>query len=108
MGLLRFAITLERGDREVVMGLATEMDRLGSDNGQSGFRYFTGTSAKLCDCMVAKRDIEKLAVLRVHIDKIADDSLRRAFEGVLFAGRNGSGHFRKQDREYLWKGLPVR
>ena len=108
LGILRFAITLERGDREMVMRLAAQMDRLRSDNAQSGFSYFTRTSVKLCDCIVAKRDIEKLAALRLHIDKIADDSLRRAFEGVLLARRNGSKYFRKYDREYLWKGLPAR
>jgi hypothetical protein len=108
LGILRFAITLERCDRGVVMNLAAEMDRLGSAKSQSGFNYFTRTSAKLCDCIVAKCDLDKLVVLRLHIGKVDDDRLRRAFEDVLFEKRNGSGYSRKQDREYLWKGLPIR
>lgn len=108
LGILRFAITLERCDRGVAIDLAAEMDRLGSDKWQSGFSYFTRTSAKLCDCIVAKRDLDKLAVLRLYIGRIDDDRLRRAFEGVVFERPNGSGYLRKQDREYLWKGLPIR
>jgi hypothetical protein len=92
----------------VVLDIAAEMDRFGSDRSQSGFSYFTRTSVKLCDCIVAKHELDKLAVLRLHIDRVADDRLRRAFEGALFERRNGSGYFGKQNREYLWKGLPIR
>ncbi len=108
LGILRFAITLERSDRAVVMDIAAEMDRLGSGRSQTGFSYFTRTSVKLCDCIIAKNELDKLAVLRFHIDRVADDRLRRAFEGALFERRSGLGYFRNQNREYLWKGLPVR
>jgi len=52
LGILRFAVTLEPSDRAVVTGLAVEMDRLGSDESQSRFSYFTRTSTKLCDCIL--------------------------------------------------------
>jgi len=108
LGILRFAVTLEPSDRAVVTGLAVEMDRLGSDESQSRFSYFTRTSTKLCDCITAKHDFDKLAELCLHIEKIDDRRLRRALEGALFAKRNKSVRSRQPDREYLWKGLAVK
>ena len=108
LGILRFAITLEPCDRRVVMDLAAEMDRLGASTTQSGFSYFTRTSTKLCDCIAAKHDFEKLAELCLHIEKIDDRRLRRALEGAPFAKRNKSARSRQPDREYLWKGLAVK
>jgi hypothetical protein len=108
LGILRFAVTLEPSDRAVVMGLAVEMDRLGSDESQSRFSYFTRTSTKLCDCITAKHDFDKLAELCLHIEKIDDRRLRRALEGALFAKRNKSTRSRQPNREYLWKGLAVK
>jgi hypothetical protein len=90
------------------MRLAAEMDRLGSSTTQSGFKYFTRTSTKFCDCIVAKHDFEKLAELRLHIEKIDDHRLRRALEGALFVKRNKSTRSRQPDRDYLWKGLSVK
>ena len=108
LGILRFAVTLEPSDRAVVTGLAVEMDRLGSDESQSRFSYFTRTSTKLCDCITAKHDFDKLAELCLHIEKIDDRRLRRALEGALFAKRNKSTRSRQPNREYLWKGLAVK
>jgi hypothetical protein len=105
LGILRFAVTLEQCDRAAVMCLAAKMDRLGASTTQSGFSYFTRTSTKLCDCIIAKHDFEKLAELCLHIEKIDDRRLRRALEGALFAKRNKSARSRQPDREYLWKGL---
>src|SRR4029077_2683589 len=70
LGMLRFAVTLERCDRAAVMSLAAEMDRLGASKNQSGFTFFTRTSTKLC--IVAKRDFENLAELWLHLEKIND------------------------------------
>lgn len=90
------------------MCLAAEMDRLGASTTKSGFSYFTRTSTKLCDCIVAKYDLDKLTVLRLHIEKIDDHRLRRAFKGVLFEKHNEPARSRKLDRQYLWKGLAVK
>jgi hypothetical protein len=108
LGILRFAVTLEQCDRGAVMCLAAEMDRLGASTTQSGFSYFTRTSTKLCDCIAAKHDFDKLAELCLDIEKIDDNRLRRALEGALFAKRNKSARSRQPDREYLWKGLAVK
>ena len=108
LGILRFAVTLEPSDRAVVMGLAVEMDRLGSDESQSRFSYFTRTSTKLCDCITAKHDFDILAELWLYLEKIDDRRLRRAIEGALFAKRNKSVRSRQPDRDYLWKGLAVK
>jgi hypothetical protein len=108
LGILRFAVTLEACDRAAVMYLAAEMDRLGATTTKSGFSYFTRTSTKLCDCIVAKHDFDKLTELCLRIEKIDDHRLRRAFEGALFAKRNKSARSRQPDREYLWKGLAVK
>ena len=67
------------------MCLPAEMDRLGASTTQSGFSYFSRTSTKLCDCIAAKHDFEKLAELCLHIEKIDNRRLRRALEGALFA-----------------------
>ena len=98
LGILRFAVTLERPDQAAVICLAVEMDRLGATTTQSRFSYFTRTSIKLCYCILATHDLDKLAELYLHVEKIDDLRLRRAFEGALFAKR----------REYLWKGLAVK
>jgi hypothetical protein len=108
LGILRFAVTLEQCDRAAVMGLAAEMDRLGASKTQSGFSYFTRTSTKLCDCIVAKRDFDNLAELWLHLEQIDDNRLRFALEGALFEKARGPTRSRKPDREYLWKGLAVR
>jgi hypothetical protein len=108
LGVLRFAVTLEQCDRVAVMCLAGEMDRRGSNTTQSGFKYFSRTSTKLCDCIVAKHDFEKLAELRLHIEKMDDYRLRRALEGALFVKRSKSTRSRQPDRDYLWKGLAVK
>jgi hypothetical protein len=108
LGILRFAVTLEQRDRAAVMCLAAEMDRLGACTIQSGFSYFTRTSAKLCDCIAAKDDFDQLAELCLYIEKIDDRRLRRALEGALFAKRNKSVASRQPDRQYLWKGLAVK
>jgi hypothetical protein len=91
-----------------MMCLAAEMDRLGARTTQSGFSYFTRTSTKLCDCIVAKRDFDKFAELCLYIEKIDDRRLRRALEGALFERRNKPTRSRQLDREYLWKGLAVK
>ena len=64
------------------MGLAVEMDRLGARATESEFSYFTRTSAKPCERLVAKHDFDKLTALRFYIEKIENCRLRRqALEG---------------------------
>jgi hypothetical protein len=108
LGILRFAVTLEQCDRAAVMCLAAEMDRLGASTTQSGFSYSTRTSTKLCDCIAAKHEFDKLAELCLHIEKIDDRRLRRALEGALFEKRNKRARSKQLDREYLWKGLVMK
>jgi hypothetical protein len=108
LGILRFAVTLEPRDQAAVMCLAAEMDRLGANTTQSGFSYFTRTSTKLCDCVAAKDDFDKLVQLCLYIEKIDDRRLRRALEGALLAKRNKSVRSRQPVREYLWKGLALK
>jgi hypothetical protein len=66
-----------------------EMDRLGAGTTQSGFTYFTRTSTKLCDCIVAKRGFANLAELWLHLEQINDNRLRFALEGALFEKARG-------------------
>jgi hypothetical protein len=108
LGILRFAVTLEQCDRSAVMRLAAQMDRLGAGTTEAGFSYFARTSTKLCDCIAAKHDLDKLTELRVYIEKIDDRRLRRAFEGALFAKSDKSLRSKQSDREYLWKGLAAK
>jgi hypothetical protein len=108
LSILRFAVTLEQCDQAAVMSLAAEMDRLGSGTSQSRFGFFTRTTTNFCACIVAKGQVEKAAELRLHIKRINDDRLRRAFEAVLFDKRIEPAPSRKLDREDLWKGLAAR
>jgi hypothetical protein len=108
LAILRFAVTLEQCDRAALLCLAVEMDRLGAGTTQSGFTYFTRTSTKLCDCIVAKRGFANLAELWLHLEQINDNRLRFALEGALFEKARGPTRSRKPDREYLWKALAVR
>jgi hypothetical protein len=107
LAILRFAVTLEQCDRAAVMGLAAEMDLLGSGRSHSRFGFFTRTSANFCDCVVAK-GFDKAAELRLHINRINDDRLRRAFAAVLLDKSIESGTSKKLNRERLWKGLAAR
>jgi hypothetical protein len=108
LSILRFAVTLEQCDQAAVMSLAAEMDRLGSGTSQSRFGFFTRTTTNFCACIVAKGQVEKAAELRLHIKRINNDRLRRAFEAVLFDKRIEPAPSRKLDREDLWKGLAAR
>jgi hypothetical protein len=108
LAILPLAGTLEQCDRAAVMGLAAEMDRLGSSTSQSRFSFFTRTTANFCACIVAKGPFEKAAELRLHIKRINDDPLRRAFEAVLLEKRIEPAPSRKLDREDLWRGLAAR
>jgi hypothetical protein len=108
LAFLRFAVTLEQCDRAAVMCLAAEMDHLGAGTTQSGFSYFTRTSTRVCDCIAAKHEFDKLVELCLHIEKIDDRRLRRALEGALFEKRNKRGRSKQLDREYLWKGLVMK
>jgi hypothetical protein len=108
LAVLRFAVTLEQCDRVAVMGLAAEMDRLGSGRSASSFGFFTRTTTNFCACIVAKGQFEKAAELRLHIKRINDDRLQRAFEAVLFDQHIEPARSKEMDREDLWKGLAVR
>jgi len=108
LAILRFAVTLAPCDRSVVMSLAAEMDRLGSDRSSSTFSFFTRTSAKFCDCILTTGDMEKAAELRIYFESVTDDRLRRALEGAVFEKAPKSLFARGTNRDYLWKGLPTR
>lgn len=89
------------------MNLAAEMDRLGSGKSPSSFGFFTRTTTNFCACIVAK-GFDKAAELRLHIKRINDDRLQRAFAAVLFDQHIESARSKEMDREDLWKSLAVR
>jgi hypothetical protein len=84
LAILRFAITLDQSDRAAVMLLAADMDCSGLSNSQATFTYFARTSARFCDCILARGNPEKAAELRLHTGRIDDDCLRWAIEAALF------------------------
>jgi hypothetical protein len=103
--ILRFAVTLDQSDRAAAMVLAREIDHLGSHMSHSGFSYFSKTSSRFCDCIVANNRLDNTNELRHFVKRIDDDRLRRAFEALLFEKSVESTRSRKADRQYLWKGL---
>jgi hypothetical protein len=108
--ILRFAITLEHGDRLAVLAVAAEMDGVGSVMAGNGFTFFARTSVKVCDAIIAKNSREAIATLRVLLRKIEHPPLKRAFEAVLeIRPLPSKGHHSLiGDRQNLWKGLAAR
>ena len=111
LALLRYAVTLHDVDKSAVLVIAEEIDKLGSRaEDQSAFTFFRRTSADLCSAILDKQNSKTSAVLRLHLKRIDDSRLRRAFEAAIEFGDasqviKSAGKIRKRGRQDLWKGL---
>jgi hypothetical protein len=108
--VLRFAVTREEADRDAILAVAANMDRLGAPAERSGFAFFVRTSNEICNLIVSGHDPEDKAALCHYLNKIGNDRLRRALEGALGFQRfaQGSERMRGQHGGDLWRGLPSR
>ena len=111
LAILRFAVTLRDEDRSAVLVAGEEIDRLGkSSEDKSKFNFFRNTSIEICSAILEKQNLRGSAVLRLHLDRIEDCRLRRAFAAAIKFGDSSqtiksAGKFIKRVGEDLWKGL---
>lgn len=111
LALLRYAVTLHDADKSAVLAIAEEIDKLGSRaEDRSAFKFFRSTSTELCSAILDKQNPKTSAVLRLHLNRIDDSRLRRAFEAAIefgdaSQGIKSAGKIRKRGSQDLWKGL---
>jgi hypothetical protein len=111
LALLRYAVTLHDADKSVVLVVAEEIDKLGSRaEDQSAFKFFRRTSTELCSAILDKQNSIASSVLRLHLNRIDDSRLRRAFEAAVEFGDasqviKSAGKIRKRGSQDLWQGL---
>jgi hypothetical protein len=111
LALLRYAVTLHDADKSAVLLIAEEIDKLGSRvENRSAFKFFRRTSTKLCSAIVDKRNPKRSAVLHLHLKRINDGRLRRAFGAAIEFGDTyrivpGIKKISTRDSQELWEGL---
>jgi hypothetical protein len=81
--LLRFAITREPRDRSATIGMADELDSLGLQWRPSAPNFFRRTSSEVCDAIIAFDDPRRKAILKTHLARIDDPTLRGAFRAAV-------------------------
>ncbi|WP_441238072.1 hypothetical protein [Bradyrhizobium sp. 930_D9_N1_4] len=109
LALLRFAVTLDDGDRLNVAALAGELDRLDRRHADDSLHFFRRSSSRLC---AAIRGEGKSAreVLDLFCGEIDEPRLRLAFSsavGIVGSGPVSSAVRSKRNRD-LFRGLPTR
>ena len=109
--ILRYAVTLHDADRSAVLVIAEEIDKLGSHAEEPpAFKFFRRTSIELCSAILDAQNSKKSAVLHLHLKRIDDCRLRRAFEAAIdFVDTcpvaRDANKMRKRGAQDLWKGL---
>src|SRR5882762_6308938 len=78
LAVLRFALTLEESDKQSILAMAEDMDRLGAWPGRAPFGFFLRTSADLCRAVAYKDDPNRITVIRRWLMTIDDRRLRQA------------------------------
>jgi hypothetical protein len=111
LALLRYAVTRHDADESAVLVIAEEIDKLGScAKDRSAFKFFRKTSTELCNAILDKQNSKKSAVLRLHLKRINDCRLRRAFEAAIvcedsFQIVSSADKIRKHGSHDLWEGF---
>jgi hypothetical protein len=110
LALLRYAVTLHDADKSAVLVIAEEIDELGSRaKERSAFKFFRRTSTELCSAILDAQNSKKSAVLHLHLKRIDDCRLRRAFEAAIdeetSPATSDADKIRKRGAQDLWKGL---
>ena len=111
LALLRYAVTLHDADKSAVLLIAVEIDKLWSRaEDRSAFEFFRRTSADLCSAIMDKQNSKRSAILHLHLKRIDDCRLRRAFEAAIdFVDTcpvgGDANKMRKRGAQDLWNGL---
>ena len=110
LALLRYAVTLHDADKSAILVIAEEIDKFGSSaKERSAFKFFRRTSTELCSAILDAQNSKKSAVLHLHLKRIDDCRLRRAFEAAIdedtSPATSDADKIRKRGAQDLWKGL---
>jgi len=110
LAILRYALTLDGGDRTNVMTLAATIDALGREaKCAAEFSFFRRTSKEFCDAIV-QADEPHADVFSRFLARIDDARLKRAFAAVVQRDwpERLSLHEPRKPRPDLWRGLSQR
>lgn len=110
LAILRFAVTLDNGDKLGVIAIAAEIDRLGgSYDEKRQFGFFRKRSAELC-ASILRRNQTADATLRQYLADIDDARLKRVFATAVGIEQPETTAVkpRSKPEEGLWRGLPPR
>jgi hypothetical protein len=110
LAILRFAVTLDDGDRQAVMAIASQIDRLGPrHDGTTDFSYFRRTSAELCAVIRRPNELTP-TVLRQYLARVDDERLKRSFAAAILADQPKETPVDKPYKRDngLWRGLSSR
>jgi len=80
LAVLKFAVTLEAGDRAAVIEIAGNLDQPDAQEGRDTFHFFRRTSARLCSAIADSHDINRYQTLHRYFSQIEDRRLRLALE----------------------------
>jgi len=110
LALLRYAVTLHDADKFAVLLIAEETDKLGSRAEEPpAFKFFRRTSIELCSAILDAQNSKTSVVLHLHLKRIDDCRLRRAFEAAIdedtSPATSDADKMRKRGAQDLWKGL---
>jgi len=109
LAILRFAVTRDDSDRQSVLALAGEIDRLGHAGRADSFGFFRRTSTRVCAAILADEG-DSSETLHRFLQEIEAPRLRSAFAaavGIADKPEPPQKRRREQKRD-LFKGLPSR
>lgn len=117
LAILKYAVTLRQEDRRSALAIAGVLDHLGSGtsgglgmSSRSAFLFFRRMSGELCNAIVDSGAPQNAELLRLHLNRIDDPRLKRAFEAAvaiegISGGLKTNANTRNRARADLWKGL---
>ncbi|WP_245284166.1 hypothetical protein [Bradyrhizobium sp. Cp5.3] len=109
MALLRFAVTLDDGDKLNVAAIAAELDRLSGRTLGDSLHFFRRTSSQLCAAIDGQQQNSE-AILEHFCEQIDEPRLRLAFAAAVGIARSNRAPpaARPKRNHDLFRGLPAR
>jgi hypothetical protein len=105
--LLRFAITRHPEHEAVAVSVAGEIDALGQPPGLATPSFFRRTTFDICKAITTLDDPNRNAIFTMHLARIDDPRLRRAFRAAVdLEDEESSRVSSRTKRRALWAGLP--
>jgi hypothetical protein len=111
LALLRFAVTMDNGDRLNVLAIASEIDRLGQQHQEkTDFGFFRKTSSYLCAAILQSSSETSSGILRQYLARIDDVRLKCALMAALEIELHEPALVKNRSKPDvdLWKGLSPR